>query len=254
MNPEIKNRLLALTHGVAHRGLHDMSRPENSRAAFENAVAKKLPFEFDLHLTEDKRLVVCHDSDLSRMCGKAGIIEELTLQEIKEGYRLPDGSELITLEELLEINPCVVPMTIELKAFKGNGPEIAAFTAKALKGNPCLTDAVFISFDANALRALQKENLHVPLGLLISTEGIKELKEEDLYEFDFLDVEVHYSLLPRFGRYKKKGGALLCWTVKSRFTDWIGRKRCHAVTWEQVDSAKPKLKLNRYIKKKYDPD
>ena len=56
----------------AHRGLHDNASeaPENSMAAFKKAVYAGYGIELDVHLTSDEKLVVFHDDDLSRICGR----------------------------------------------------------------------------------------------------------------------------------------------------------------------------------------
>jgi glycerophosphoryl diester phosphodiesterase len=47
---------------IAHRGLYDgQDRPENSLAAFQHAVEKGVPFEFDVQLSPEGELVVAHD-------------------------------------------------------------------------------------------------------------------------------------------------------------------------------------------------
>ena len=251
MNPTVIERLKRFPNGVCHRGFHDLERPENSRAAFANAIEHGYPFEYDIHLTKDGRILVCHDSDLNRVCGKPGIIEELTLEEIQRDYTLSDSSTLASLEELLELNPGKVPMVIELKAYKGNGVALAKAAAPILKTIKNIDDCVVISFSAEALRETKAQDVPMPLGLLIGTEAVKHLPEKDLYEFDFLDVEVHYSLLPRFGRYRRKGGVLLCWTVRNRFTHFIGTHRCHNITWEILHSEKKKPKISRFMVKRY---
>ena len=81
--------------GIAHRGLHNEKFTENGMKAFENAIKKGVPIELDVHLTSDNELVVCHDEDLKRTTGKEGIIEHLTLKEIKDNYRLLDGGDLL---------------------------------------------------------------------------------------------------------------------------------------------------------------
>ena len=88
-------------HGVCHRGLHDLIRPENSKSSFERAIELGFPFECDINLTKDHRFVVNHDGDLLRVTGKEGNIKDLTVEEIQNNYRLFDGSSLITLEELI---------------------------------------------------------------------------------------------------------------------------------------------------------
>ena len=65
--------------GIAHRGLHNEEYTENGIKAFTNAIEHGVAFEFDIHLTKDGQLVVCHDENLVRTTGKEGIIEDLTL-------------------------------------------------------------------------------------------------------------------------------------------------------------------------------
>ena len=90
-------------NGIAHRGLHNSEYTENGMKAFTNAINHGVAFEFDIHLTKDNELVVCHDEDLKRTTGKEGIIEDLTLKEIKDNYRLLDGGEVPTLKEVIDL-------------------------------------------------------------------------------------------------------------------------------------------------------
>ncbi|MDD7757768.1 MAG: glycerophosphodiester phosphodiesterase family protein, partial [Clostridiales bacterium] len=52
---------------IAHRGLDNGSIPENSMAAFRNAIEKGYTIELDVQFTKDKELIVFHDDDLSRL-------------------------------------------------------------------------------------------------------------------------------------------------------------------------------------------
>ena len=47
---------------IAHRGLHDANKPENSLAAFSAAVKAGYAIEFDLHLLSDGHFAVFHDT------------------------------------------------------------------------------------------------------------------------------------------------------------------------------------------------
>ena len=253
MNPNLKKSLSSrFARGVCHRGLHDLRCPENSRAAFLQAIESNMPFECDVHLSRDGKLVVCHDSDLFRVTKKHGIIEELTFDEIQE-FHFFDGSSPMALPDLLALNDGRVPMVIELKAYQGNGRELAKAATPILNGMKNIAECYLISFDPEALRGAKEADIHMPLGFLVGTEAVKHASKELLYEFDFLDVEVHYSLLPRFGRYRKDGGFIVCWTVKNRLTYNIGKKRCDVLTWEEVDSAKEELKVNSFIHKRVNP-
>ena len=121
--------------GIAHRGLHNEEFTENGLKAFQNAIDNDVAFEFDIHLTKDNELVVCHDEDLVRTTGKSGIIEDLTLEEIKSDYRLLDGGEIPTLQEVLDLNKDYkVPMVIELKVFRKNYKPLAQKAYEMLGG------------------------------------------------------------------------------------------------------------------------
>ena len=141
-------------NGIAHRGLHNQEYTENGMKAFTNAINHGVAFEYDIHLTKDNELVVCHDESLKRTTGKEGIIEDLTLKEIKENYRLFDGGEIPTLQEVIDLNKNQVPMVIELKVFRKNYKSLAKRFKEYL---PQLNkrDTLIISFDPRSLWPLK---------------------------------------------------------------------------------------------------
>ena len=143
--------------GIAHRGLHDDKFTENGINAFKAAIEKGIAIEFDIHLTKDGELVICHDENLVRTTGKEGIIEELTLKEIKDNYRLLDGGEIPTLQELFDLNQERVPMVIELKVFRKNYKPLAQRAKEAFKAIKDKRNAIIISFDPRSLWPLKKE-------------------------------------------------------------------------------------------------
>lgn len=106
----------------AHRGLHDAAAgvPENSLAAFRRAAEAGFGAELDVHLMADGQLAVVHDSDLARVCGKAGCIEDLTAAELKD-YPLQGTAETIPLlADVLPLFAGRTPLIIELKVERGN--------------------------------------------------------------------------------------------------------------------------------------
>ena len=138
-------------NGIAHRGLHNEEFTENGLKAFKNAIDHNLAFEYDIHLTKDNELIVCHDEDLKRTTGKEGIIEDLSLEEIKDNYRLLDGGEIPTLQEVLDLNAEKVPMVIELKVFRKNYKPLAAKALEELKQIKDQSKVMIISFDPRSL-------------------------------------------------------------------------------------------------------
>ena len=143
--------------GIAHRGLHNDKYTENGMNAFSNAIRHNVPIEFDIHLTKDNELVVCHDEDLKRTTGKSGIIEDLTLEEIKNNYRLLDGGEIPTFVEVLDLVHEQVPLVIELKVFRKNYKPLAKKVIEVM--NEKVVDKknyMLISFDPRSLWPLKK--------------------------------------------------------------------------------------------------
>lgn len=69
---------------IAHRGDH-VAAPENTIAAFENAIKHQVDFvEMDLRTTKDSVLVIMHDATVDRTTNGKGNVSELTYAEIKQ--------------------------------------------------------------------------------------------------------------------------------------------------------------------------
>ncbi len=94
---------------AAHRGNLELY-PENTLEAFRSACEIGADMiELDLHMTKDKEIVIAHDNDFLRTADFAGVIQKMTLEEVKQidvgkkrgeefsGYHVP------TLKEFLEL-------------------------------------------------------------------------------------------------------------------------------------------------------
>ena len=114
---------------VAHRGLHDGERPENSLAAFEQACALGYAIELDVLLTSDGVPVAMHDPDTTRLTGVTRHVASSTLAELKV-LRLGGTSETIpTMDEVAALVRGRTPILIELKS----GPKPAAVCSGVLE-------------------------------------------------------------------------------------------------------------------------
>ncbi len=197
--------------GVAHRGLHTKDFTENGMKAFANAINNNVSFELDIHLTKDNQLVVCHDSDLIRTTGKSGIIEDLTLKEIKDNYRLFDGGEIPTFKELLDFTNERVPMVIELKVYKNNYKALAKKFLEVMKPYKNKQNYFVISFDPRALLKVRKG--HFVRGLLVG------MGDKWVYHFKFLfeslDLENKMLKLKSVQRYQKRH-FVNAWTINNK--------------------------------------
>jgi glycerophosphoryl diester phosphodiesterase len=69
---------------IAHQG-GDGLWPGNTLYAFENAVNLGVDvLEMDAHITKDNHIVLMHDEEVDRTTDGSGLIEELTLHELKQ--------------------------------------------------------------------------------------------------------------------------------------------------------------------------
>ena len=116
-HPELKN-----LHGwkYAHRGLYGVGCPENSMAAFRKARDMGYGVELDVHLLADGNLAVIHDSQLKRMTGSEGRIEDLTTAQLRS-YRLNGTEETIPeFRQVLDLYAGRAPLIVELKVMGNN--------------------------------------------------------------------------------------------------------------------------------------
>lgn len=149
----------------AHRGWHCRPAiPENSMAAFRLAVENGFGAELDVHLMKDGHLAVIHDSSLRRTAGADVMVEDLTLEELRQ-YRLEGTDEPIPLlEEVLALFEGRTPLVVELKSYKGNHDALAEATMAML--DKFRVAYCVESFDPRCLMWLKKHRPDVVRGQL----------------------------------------------------------------------------------------
>lgn len=90
---------------VAHRGASG-SRPEHTMAAYELALEEGADgVECDVRLTRDGHLVCLHDRTVDRTSSGAGLVSEMTLDELRQlDFGDSAGSaQVLTLDELISL-------------------------------------------------------------------------------------------------------------------------------------------------------
>ena len=118
---------------IAHQG-GDGIAPSETLYAYEQAAALGVDIlEMDAHITSDGVLVLIHDETVDRTTNGSGLVEEMTLAELKEldaGYRWTSdegasypfrgqGLTIATLEEIFQTFPGY-PVNIEIKKTEGS--------------------------------------------------------------------------------------------------------------------------------------
>jgi glycerophosphoryl diester phosphodiesterase len=159
---------------IGHRGAA-ASAPENTLAGVRRAHALGCRWvEFDVRLTADRELVLCHDARLDRTTDGRGRIAKLTLPEIQRcdaggwfgaGF---SGEAMPTLDQALR---CCAELglgaNIEIKAERGRAPATAEAVAAVLGCRHGHLPALLISsFLQPALAAAQTLLPQVPRGML----------------------------------------------------------------------------------------
>lgn len=148
----------------AHRGLHSAGVPENSLAAFRAAVAHGFGAELDVHLLADGSLAVIHDSDLRRVTGRQGRVEDLTAADLPD-YPLQGTDQTVPLfSDVLKIFEGKAPLIVEVKVVDGNTDAVCSAVAAMLdgyKGDYCVE-----SFHPAAVAWFRKHRPQVVRGQL----------------------------------------------------------------------------------------
>ena len=224
--------------GIAHRGYHNLESVENGLKAFQNAINYDLAFEFDVHLTRDNQLVVCHDEDLKRTTGKEGIIEDLTFDEIRNNYRLYDGGVVPSLKEVLDLNHEQVPMVIELKVFRKNYKALSTKVIEELASVQDKSKVLIISFDPRSLWPFKKQGFMRSLLVAKSDEYTWPFR----HTVESVDMERIFFKENRVRRYAKRH-FVNAWTVENeRQLDAI-LPYVDTVTFQYLDPLLVKQKL-----------
>ena len=163
----------------AHRGLHRQGVPENSIAAFAEALEKGYGIELDVHLMKDGNLAVIHDSSLKRVAGAEVSIEDLCASDLDK-YPLQNTAETIPLfQDVLSLFAGRAPLIVELKSVGENYQALCETACRMLdgyKGAYCIE-----SFDPRCIRWLRKNRPEIIRGQL--SESFRTGKMNPLLAF-----------------------------------------------------------------------
>lgn len=212
---------------ISHRG-ESFDAPENTVEAFQLALDRKTSgSECDIHLTADKKLVTCHDSDTIRTCGKSMVIEETTFDELQT---------LDASNKKIEYTDVRIPLFSDtLKVLgdrlyyveiKQNDPEvITAMVDELEKSNIPAEQVVMISFCEDIVKIFKERYPdRKALWLTVfktSQEGTWKYTADELIEkLRYLGadgVDIHANMVYLTAEYVEKvkaaGFTFAVWTV-----------------------------------------
>lgn len=239
---DVINRIDPLfLNGIAHRGMHNENITENGMNAFKEAIKNEVAFEFDIHLSKDNELIVCHDENLKRTTGKEGIIEDLSLKEIKDNYHLLDGGEIPTLKEVLELCKYDYPIVIELKVYRKNYKELANKLKEEIKNYKDKKKIMIISFDPRSLWPLKKEG-YIRSLLVTKTDQYTWIFKRTV---ESVDLDKRLLKINKYRRYYKNHFTN-CWTIENELDINEVINYSDTCTYQYIDK---EIVKNKYLNK-----
>ncbi|CUH63179.1 Glycerophosphoryl diester phosphodiesterase [Thalassovita gelatinovora] len=239
-----------LRRPIAHRALHDVvqGRAENSPAAIAAAINAGYGIEIDLQLSADGQAIVFHDYDLTRLTGEPGPIQRRTAEDLGRITLLGGTDTVPTLRQVLDQVAGQVPLLIEIKDQDGvmgaNVGKLEAAAAAALQGYD--GPVALMSFNPHSVLKMAILCPDIPRGLTTSSytqedwkllpKGIRD-RLRDIPDYDhtgscFISHEANDLNRPRVTDLKRRGAAVLCWTIRSPEAEAEARKIAQNVTFE----------------------
>lgn len=208
---------------IAHRGLHNGERPENSLAAFAAAVEAGYAIEMDLQLSADGKVLVFHDYNLKRMTGLDRKVNQTSWAEIQT-LRLAGSEHGVPLfSELLATVAGKTPLLIEVKNEGAVGPLEQAVIAELANYSGQYAVQSFNPFVVNYFYKHAPQITRGQLSSNFKGENLAIWKKFLLRNLllNFLSrpafIAYEFGALPEWfaRRVRKKGLLLLTWTVKT---------------------------------------
>lgn len=228
----------------AHRGLHGVGVPENSRMAFAKAMEQGFGIELDVQLSLDGQAIVFHDSDLDRLTSETGLVSERTGAELGaialSGTDASVRETIPTLKDVLAQVAGRVPILIEIKS-QGVIEDIANLCLAVRRDvEGYLGMHAVMSFDPRVSRWFRFNSVHTTRGLVATEENDRPLlgamkRSLGLWSAqpDFIAYDVR-DLPSRFvARQKQRGLAVTSWTVRSAEQDALARAYVDATIFEK---------------------
>jgi len=145
----------------AHRGASG-SHPENTGAAFGEALRLGVEaIEFDVRMSADRQMIVCHDATVDRTSDGSGEIRKMSLAQIKEldagGWFGGEfaGERFLTLAEALDLLNGDVRLNIHVKVDDHDREILVPLVARELVRRD-LYDRAFLAADQLGLALVRR--------------------------------------------------------------------------------------------------
>jgi glycerophosphoryl diester phosphodiesterase len=219
---------MSKTKIIGHRGAKG-HYPENTMLGFTKAVEMGADgIELDVHMSNDKKLVVMHDETLDRTTTDRGLIKDwkiFGLKNVKTGVKFRNMSKYNhtwhreRVPELFEVLALFAKentlLNVELKTDVYDYEGIEREVHHTVKTRGMLDRVIFSSFNLDTLDRLKKHDPNVRISYLVNElpEDYEQMMETHDFEAYHLRVD---SALKNMEALKKNGIFFRIWTVNER--------------------------------------
>lgn len=204
----------------AHRGARTFA-PENTRAAFEQALAHGAHgIEFDVRVCKTGEWVVMHDATLGRTTDGRGYVRRASLEKIRsldagryfsERFR---EERVPTLAEVLKLTHERCLLNIEIKALPTLAERYLADLIQLLQRQHASRRCIISSFNPIVLRRFARLAPRIPTGLLFTAGLSRQSPKQLLQRFtNVTAIHMHTRVMtPRmFDALKALGLHVMVW-------------------------------------------
>ncbi|OOG77388.1 glycerophosphodiester phosphodiesterase [Flavobacterium sp. A45] len=197
---------------IGHRGAKGYE-PENTLISFEKAIEMGADgIELDVHLSQDGHLIVIHDETIDRTTNGKGIVNQLTLQELKS-FKINEKYTIPTLEEVLDLVNQRCFVNIELKNQDTAEKVVQLIEHYISNKNWNQTHFIVSSFDWNTLQQVRFLNENIRIGVLTETDldlaiSFSRFMKAEAIHPDFQLLTDEYT-----AKIQEKGIQVFPWTV-----------------------------------------
>lgn len=208
----------------AHRGLHGEGVVENSRAAFEAAIAAGHGIETDVQISKDGVAFAFHDYDLDRLTQKTGLFADRKAKKLDAIHFKSGGETIPRLAEMLDLVAGRAPLLIEIKSRNRKVKKLCRPVAEALEGYR--GEVAVMSFNPEVGHWFARKAPHIVRGLVVTEEDetslVRRLKgaisrsgsvfraRPQFLAYDIRDLPSAFA-----EGLRTSGVPLLTWTVRS---------------------------------------
>ncbi|NAS31362.1 glycerophosphodiester phosphodiesterase [Flavobacteriaceae bacterium R38] len=197
---------------IGHRGAMGY-KTENTLASIQKAMDMGVDMiEIDVFKIKSGEIVVFHDDEVDRLTDGKGLVEDMTIEEVKE-LRLSGGHKIPTLIEVLDLMAAKTKLNVELKG-ANTAKNVNIILHNYITNEKWENkDFIISSFNWEELRAFYAINKDIAIGILTEEEPMDAIEIGE--ELNAVAIHPDFSTLTqeKVEKIQGEGFKIYTWTV-----------------------------------------